>query len=210
VAIFQAGVAGSLRHTRLGTSMKELRGHLPWSNVDRRLQSMREIWIATTSPKNRPDASPVWFWWDGEAVYFTCAAVARKARNIAHEPEIVLLNGDGADPIIIKGRAEPIPRSSSASTRLTPRSTSHRPRANARPSSSKTITSIASGHDSSQRGHTPTPRRARTGSPARSFQIVDSTLPRSPRRCRTLLVLPWPEGLWRDLTGTTRAPRLAT
>ena len=85
--------------------MKTLRGHVPWSNVDRRLQSMREIWVETASPRNRPDASPVWFWWDGEAAYFTCAAVARKARNIAHEPEVVLMNGDGADPIIIKGRA---------------------------------------------------------------------------------------------------------
>ena len=86
--------------------MKPVRGQIPWSNVDRRLQSLREIWVATASPKNRPDATPVWFWWDGEAVYFTCAAVARKARNIAHESEVVLLNGDGADPIIIKGRAE--------------------------------------------------------------------------------------------------------
>jgi nitroimidazol reductase NimA-like FMN-containing flavoprotein (pyridoxamine 5'-phosphate oxidase superfamily) len=85
--------------------MKALRGHIPWSNVDLRLRSMREIWIATASPTGRPDATPVWFWWDGEVVYFTCAAVARKAQNIAHEPEVVLLNGDGADPIVIKGRA---------------------------------------------------------------------------------------------------------
>jgi nitroimidazol reductase NimA-like FMN-containing flavoprotein (pyridoxamine 5'-phosphate oxidase superfamily) len=86
--------------------MKQTRGHIPWSNVDRRLHSMREIWVATASPKGRPDATPVWFWWDGEAIYFTCAAVARKARNIGHEPEVVVLNGDGADPIIVKGRAE--------------------------------------------------------------------------------------------------------
>jgi nitroimidazol reductase NimA-like FMN-containing flavoprotein (pyridoxamine 5'-phosphate oxidase superfamily) len=86
--------------------MRAVRGHIPWSNVDGRLRSMREIWVATTSPAGRPDATPVWFWWDGQAVYFTCAAVARKARNIAHEPEVVLLNGDGADPIIVKGRAE--------------------------------------------------------------------------------------------------------
>jgi nitroimidazol reductase NimA-like FMN-containing flavoprotein (pyridoxamine 5'-phosphate oxidase superfamily) len=86
--------------------MKATRGHIPWSNVERRLSSMREIWVATTSPKGRPDATPVWFWWDGAAVYFTCAAVARKARNIAHQPEVVLLNGDGTDPIVIKGRAE--------------------------------------------------------------------------------------------------------
>jgi nitroimidazol reductase NimA-like FMN-containing flavoprotein (pyridoxamine 5'-phosphate oxidase superfamily) len=81
-------------------------GHIPWDNVDRRLRSMREIWIATTSPAGRPDATPVWFWWDGGAVYFTCASVARKARNIAAQPEVVLLNGDGTDPIILKGRAE--------------------------------------------------------------------------------------------------------
>lgn len=86
--------------------MKRRRGHIPWVNLDRRLQSMREIWIATSSPTGRPDATPVWFWWDGTAVYFTCAAVARKARNIAAQPEVVLLNGDGADPIILKGRAE--------------------------------------------------------------------------------------------------------
>lgn len=67
---------------------------------------MREIWVATSSPGGRPDATPVWFWWDGTNVYFTCASVARKARNIAHQPEVVLLNGDGADPIILKGRAE--------------------------------------------------------------------------------------------------------
>lgn len=67
---------------------------------------MREIWVVTASPKGRPDATPVWFWWDGEALYFTCAAVARKARTIAHQAEVVLLNGDGTDPVIVKGRAE--------------------------------------------------------------------------------------------------------
>ena len=86
--------------------MKPTRGHIPWDNVDRRLRSMREIWIATASPKGRPDAVPVWFWWDGEVAYFTCRAGTVKPRNIAHEPSVVLHNGDGADPIIIKGRAE--------------------------------------------------------------------------------------------------------
>jgi hypothetical protein len=86
--------------------MRRTRGHIPWSNVDRRLHSLREIWLATASPLGRPDATPVWFWWDGESVYFTCAAVAHKARNIAQTPDVVLINGDGADPIIFKGTAE--------------------------------------------------------------------------------------------------------
>jgi nitroimidazol reductase NimA-like FMN-containing flavoprotein (pyridoxamine 5'-phosphate oxidase superfamily) len=85
--------------------MNRTRGHIPWSNVEARLHSMREIWVVTSSPSGRPDATPVWFWWDGMNVYFTCASVARKARNIAHQPEVVLLNGDGSDPIILKGRA---------------------------------------------------------------------------------------------------------
>jgi hypothetical protein len=79
---------------------------MPWPTIDARLRSMREIWIATASPAGRPDATPVWFWWDGTCAYFTTAAVSRKARNIAHEPEVVLHNGDGTDPIILKGRAE--------------------------------------------------------------------------------------------------------
>ena len=86
--------------------MRRTRGHIPWSNVDRRLASMREIWIATASPSGRPDAVPVWFWWDGRVAYFTCKAGTVKPRNIAHEANVVLHNGDGTDPIIVKGRAE--------------------------------------------------------------------------------------------------------
>ena len=40
--------------------------------------------------------------------YFTWKAGTVKPRNIAHEPNVVLHNGDGADPIIVKGRAEPV------------------------------------------------------------------------------------------------------
>jgi nitroimidazol reductase NimA-like FMN-containing flavoprotein (pyridoxamine 5'-phosphate oxidase superfamily) len=88
------------------TDERRTRGHIPWSSVDTRLTALREIWVATVSPAGRPDAVPGWFWWDGTNVYFTCAARARKARNIAHQPEVVLHNGDGADTIIAKGRAE--------------------------------------------------------------------------------------------------------
>lgn len=67
---------------------------------------MREIWVATSGDAGRPDAVPVWFSWDGSAVWFTTKASSRKARNIATQPSVVLHNGDGADPIILKGIAE--------------------------------------------------------------------------------------------------------
>jgi Pyridoxamine 5'-phosphate oxidase len=84
---------------------RRTRGHMPWSKVDLRLRSMREIWVATAGAA-APDAVPVWFWWDGESVYFTTKAHSRKARNLARRPAIVLHNGDGVDPIILKGDAE--------------------------------------------------------------------------------------------------------
>ena len=94
-------------HSFYGFAMGEGRrigGHLTWDWIDRRLRSMREIWVATAGG-GAPDAVPVWFWWDGETVYFSTKADSRKARNIERQPRVVLHNGDGADPIIIKGLA---------------------------------------------------------------------------------------------------------
>ena len=88
------------------TDAHRTRGFIPWSKVDARLQALREIWVATASLNGRADAVPVWFWWDGTSVYFTTKAHSRKSRNIARQPSITLLNGDGADPIILKGDAE--------------------------------------------------------------------------------------------------------
>ena len=82
------------------------RGHIPWGKIDARLRSMREIWVATADAAGRPDAVPVWFWWDGSTAWFTTKAISRKAQNLATQPRVVLHNGDGADPIIIKGVAE--------------------------------------------------------------------------------------------------------
>ena len=82
------------------------RGHIPWSNIDGRLRSLREIWVTSADADGRPDAVPVWFWWDGRCVYFATKLTSRKAHNIAAQPAVVAHNGDGADPIIIKGTAD--------------------------------------------------------------------------------------------------------
>jgi hypothetical protein len=82
------------------------RGFIPWTKVDARLRALREIWVASAGANGRPDAVPVWFWWDGTSVYFTTKAHSRKALNIARRPSVALHNGDGADPIILKGDAQ--------------------------------------------------------------------------------------------------------
>jgi nitroimidazol reductase NimA-like FMN-containing flavoprotein (pyridoxamine 5'-phosphate oxidase superfamily) len=86
---------------------RRTRGHIPWSWIDARLRSLREIWVATAGPAGA-DAVPVWFWWDGTAVYFSTKADSRKARNLARRPAVVLHNGDGADPIILRGDVETV------------------------------------------------------------------------------------------------------
>jgi hypothetical protein len=83
-------------------------GYLGWASVDIRLRALREVWVATSDAAGRPDAVPVWFWWDGTVLYFSTHPQSAKARNLMRQPEIVVHNGDGADPIIIRGIAEPV------------------------------------------------------------------------------------------------------
>jgi nitroimidazol reductase NimA-like FMN-containing flavoprotein (pyridoxamine 5'-phosphate oxidase superfamily) len=83
-------------------------GHLGWELVDARLRALREVWVATSDALGRPDAVPVWFWWEGTVLYFSTHPESAKARNLTQQPDIVAHNGDGAEPIIIRGTAEPV------------------------------------------------------------------------------------------------------
>jgi len=84
------------------------RGHIRWESIDAGLRALREVWVATSDVAGRPDAVPVWFLWDGSALYFSTHPESAKARNLKRQPEIVVHNGDGADPIIIRGTTEPV------------------------------------------------------------------------------------------------------
>jgi nitroimidazol reductase NimA-like FMN-containing flavoprotein (pyridoxamine 5'-phosphate oxidase superfamily) len=80
-------------------------GHIPWHFVDVTLAESRSVWIATTRPDGRPHAMPVWFWWNGRSPHFITQRSTQKARNLAHEPWVVLHAGHGDDAIILEGRA---------------------------------------------------------------------------------------------------------
>lgn len=82
------------------------RGHIPWSYVDRNLRALRSLWVSTTRADGRPHAVPVWFTWDGHALTFASDRSARKARNLEHQPWVVVHAGDGDDTIILEGRTE--------------------------------------------------------------------------------------------------------
>jgi PPOX class probable F420-dependent enzyme len=81
-------------------------GHIPWRVIDLTLLATRSIWISTTRPDRRPHAMPVWFWWDGRDVHFITRRSTQKARNLGHEPWVIVHAGDGDDAVILEGRAE--------------------------------------------------------------------------------------------------------
>ena len=80
-------------------------GFIPWSTVDLLLRSQRAIWISTTRPDGRPHAVPVWYWWDGESVFFATPHKSQKAKNLAHQAWVIVHAGDGDDVIILEGPA---------------------------------------------------------------------------------------------------------
>jgi nitroimidazol reductase NimA-like FMN-containing flavoprotein (pyridoxamine 5'-phosphate oxidase superfamily) len=80
-------------------------GHIPFGKAEVWLRAARSIWLATGGPDGRPHAVPVWFVWDGRAVYFCTGPTTVKHRNLQHQPWLIAHLGDGDDTLIIEGRA---------------------------------------------------------------------------------------------------------
>lgn len=57
-------------------------GLLPWSWAVEHLHSSRRFWIASVDPMGAAHLSAVWGVWVGDALWFSCGARSRKARNL--------------------------------------------------------------------------------------------------------------------------------
>jgi PPOX class probable F420-dependent enzyme len=83
-------------------------GLVAWDDVVARLERARNYWIATTRPDGSPHTMPVWgLWLDGSFV-FSSGATARKTRNLAHDPRVVVHLESGDEVVIVEGTAERI------------------------------------------------------------------------------------------------------
>jgi PPOX class probable F420-dependent enzyme len=87
-------------------SLVRQRGFVPWERVDFTLRASRTLWLSTTRPDGRPHSVPVWFTWDGERLHFATGDPSQKARNLRHQPWVVLDSGDGDNALIVEGTAE--------------------------------------------------------------------------------------------------------
>ena len=55
------------------------------------------IWLSTVGEDGAPHLVPTWFVWDGERITIVSKPGARKARDIAAEPRVMLAMGDADD-----------------------------------------------------------------------------------------------------------------
>ena len=78
--------------------------------VERRLQTERNLWLATVRPTGTPHLVPIWFEWVAGKIYFCTGADSVKVRNLKQNPHVAIALEDGSQPIVIEGLAQPIER----------------------------------------------------------------------------------------------------
>jgi PPOX class probable F420-dependent enzyme len=73
------------------------------ARVDRALREDLVAWLITVAPDGTPVPTPVWFWWDGEAVLVYSQRDKPKLRHIAANPTVAfaLRTDELGDRIIV-------------------------------------------------------------------------------------------------------------
>ena len=84
----------------------EVEGLLAWAWAEEQLVAARNYWVASTRPDGRPHAAPVWGVWLDGALIFGVGDASQKARNIAHNPALVVHLESGDDVVILEGVVE--------------------------------------------------------------------------------------------------------
>ena len=79
---------------------------LPWSHVEQRLAAAKNYWICSVRPNGKPHTVPVWAVWVDKSIYFDGSPETRHARNISHNPNVVVHLESGDDVLIVEGVAQ--------------------------------------------------------------------------------------------------------
>lgn len=75
-----------------------------------RLQTARNLWLATVRANGSPHLVPIWFVWTESKAYICTSRHSVKARNIAQNPRIAFSLEDGDDPLVMEGTAKILPQ----------------------------------------------------------------------------------------------------
>lgn len=69
-------------------------------NDNPRLQTERNIWLATTRPNGKPHLIPIWFVWVEERFYICTSGDSVKVKNLMANPRASVALEDGNRPLI--------------------------------------------------------------------------------------------------------------
>jgi F420H(2)-dependent biliverdin reductase len=75
------------------------------AEVQNKLETEKNIWIASVRTDGRPHLVPVWFIWLEKKIYLSIDPTSIKARNIALNTRVALALEDGSHPVICEGDA---------------------------------------------------------------------------------------------------------
>jgi hypothetical protein len=82
--------------------------------AETKLETEKNIWVASVRPDGRPHLAPVWFAWHAGKLYICTGPGSVKARNISQNPRVALALEGGSHPVICEGIAAPAPAPGSA------------------------------------------------------------------------------------------------
>ncbi len=71
-----------------------------------RLATERDVWVATAHPDHGPHQVPLWFAWDGKAVWVCTSATSATVRNVRKDPRVRLSLPDTFDVVLLQGDAQ--------------------------------------------------------------------------------------------------------
>ncbi|MFI7387305.1 pyridoxamine 5'-phosphate oxidase family protein [Streptomyces sp. NPDC049813] len=71
-----------------------------------RLRTERDMWVSTAHVDHGPHQVPLWFAWDGRAVWMCTGAASATARNIREDPRVRLALSHTFDVVTLQGEAE--------------------------------------------------------------------------------------------------------
>jgi len=74
-----------------------------------KLETERNIWLASVRPDGRPHLVPIWFAWRKDKLYICTEPSSVKGRNLRQNPCVALALENGAEPLICEGQAAPVP-----------------------------------------------------------------------------------------------------
>jgi general stress protein 26 len=71
-----------------------------------RLSGERDIWVSTAHPDHGPHQVPLWFWWDGQALWMCTSEASATVRNVRKDSRVRLALPDTFDVVLLQGEAE--------------------------------------------------------------------------------------------------------